>query len=205
MKKAARLLILIFAFIFFACTDTVVEEAQGPVKKVTTETEFANSLRGIPLQAGIVGIFTIPEMLCLSVMDSTRASDAAQSVERSYAKLGEELMRTKAIQNGPYGQISYSNDTANFKYECFVLIQKMPATSPKNAKVVVLETTKVLAYNYYGPYQELHIAYAQVKDYLDKKKMVQWGPMREYYITDPRNQPDPKRWRTLLLVPVRRS
>jgi effector-binding domain-containing protein len=206
MKTLARFLVPLFFLFQFGCNNSHVEdEPVSDLKKITNESEFANSLKGIPLNAGVVGIYKMPEMLCITIMDSTRASTAAEAVERSYVQLGQELQYTGAIQNGPYGQISYSNDTANFKYECFALISKVPAVSPKKAKVVVLEATRVLAFNYYGPYQQLHTAYAQVKDHMSRHKLVQWGPMREYYVTDPRSQPNPKRWRTLLLVPVQKA
>ena len=189
-------------------TSTVKEKEEGAgqtiaEKEITEETEFANDLGKIPSTAGVVGLFKVPEMLSLSVMDSATAGTAAEKVQLSYTILEKAVVGSDVTRNGPYGQISYTNDTSNFKYECFVLIKKMPEKQPADAMVVVQEAEQMLAFNFYGPYAELYKAYAQLREYMNKLAIKQGGPMREYYITDPREQPDPRKWRTLLLMPVR--
>ena len=166
----ARLIILLAAVNLFSC-DTV-EERREP-GAVTSATTFANSLETIPGQRGVAGFFNVPEMLCLSVEDSAPASRVAERVELAYTMLEQDLAYTNSVRNGPFGQITYNNDTSNFKFECFVLIRQIPSVSPRNARIVVLEAEHMLAYNYYGPYNRLFTAYADITFQLVNQNLAQ--------------------------------
>ena len=181
------------------------KEKEQPKSAFTEETAFANSLATIPVNRGVAGYFNVPEMLTLCIMDSTPASSAAEKVARAYTLLEEDLSYTGAVRNGSFGQINYNNDTSNFKFECFVLIRKMPSINPRNAQVVVLEADHMLVYNHFGRYQQLHLSYDDIRKEMDQRKLTQAGPMREYYISDPRLQPDENKLRTIIMVPVRQA
>jgi len=59
------------------------------------------------------------------------------------------------------GVINYNDNPSNLKFECLMLLEKMPGKQPKHSKVVVLEKTKMVICNYYGPYEKLGEAYAK--------------------------------------------
>jgi effector-binding domain-containing protein len=151
---------------------------------------------------GIAGVFDVPEMLCLSRMDSAPAREIPKRVPQNFLILHKEMERVGAEQDGPPGQLNYNNDTSNFKFECVVLIREMPKIQPKNCNVVVLEASKMVIYNYYGPYGGLYNAYREIGDYCRKNNFVQTGPQREFYVTDPGVVKDPSRRLTRIMVPV---
>lgn len=196
------LAVILISALFWSCSEAEKSKVNDPA--ITADTQFANNLATIPAESGIAGFFNVPEMLTLSVIDSSTAAAAAEAVGRAYKLLEADLRHTRAFQNGAFGQITYTNDTANFKFECFALISQIPRTNPQHAQVVILEADHMLAYNYYGPYQMLYTAYDEIRKYIEVNQLVQTGPMREYYVTDPRIQPDEEKRRTLILLPVRR-
>lgn len=151
---------------------------------------------------GIIGIFDVPEMLTITKMDSANLPHVAKKLATNFGILQKDMDFIKAEVNGSAGAIYYNNDTSNFKFECVVPIKQMPKVQPKKSQVVVLEATHMLIYNYYGPYQNLYTAYAEIKTYCDKYKIEQTGPMREFYITDPVAVKDSMQWLTRIMVPV---
>jgi effector-binding domain-containing protein len=60
----------------------------------------------------------------------------------------------------------------------------------------------MLIFNFYGPYQHLFSAYDKIRKYLTQTKLVQTGPMREFYLTDPSIEKDEAKWQTRIMVPV---
>lgn len=151
---------------------------------------------------GIIGIFDVPEMLTITKMDSANLPHVAKKLATNFGILQKDMDFIKAEVNGSAGAIYYNNDTSNFKFECVVPIKQMPKIQPKKSQVVVLEATRMLIYNYYGPYQYLYTAYAEIKTYCDKYKIEQTGPMREFYLTDPVAVKDSMQWLTRIMVPV---
>jgi len=151
---------------------------------------------------GIAGVFDVPEMLCLSRMDSAPAREIPKKVPQNFLILHKELERVGAEQDGPPGQLNYNNDTSNFKFECVVLIREMPKIQPRNCNVVILEASKMVIYNYYGPYGGLFNAYREIGEYCRKNNLVQTGPQREFYVSDPGVEKDPSKRLTRIMVPV---
>jgi len=152
---------------------------------------------------GVAGIYEVPEMLSLCILDSARLKDMPKKVERAYHVLQDELAFLKIDTFLVAGQIIYSNDTSNFKFECFQLLDKMPTVQPQQTKIVMLEAEKMLVYNYFGSYQQLPSAYLNMLNHLKTNQLKQAGPFREYYVTDPTSEPDSKKWLTVIMLPVR--
>lgn len=153
-------------------------------------------------EPGMVGVFDVPEMLVLSKMDSAAAKDMAFQLAKGYSALQEDMIAIGAEMVGSPGVVNYNNDVNNLKFECILVIRSMPATQPKQSTIVALEASKMLVYNYYGPYQDLGNAYAEIRKLFTENKLEQTGPMREFYITDPTVEKDPSKWLTRVMVPV---
>ncbi len=151
---------------------------------------------------GIVGIFEVPEMLSLCIMDSTGMKDVASRVKHNFALLNNDLTATGVGIEKYQGIIYYNNDPKNFKFECFTLIDKMPVKKPAHSQVVVLESARMLVYNYYGPYQNTFNAYEEIKKYCEKEKLVQTGQLREMYPISQVSETDPEKWLTRIMMPV---
>lgn len=189
--------------IFCSCTHEPEKEQETlAVQKITDTTSFQNDVYGYGNKEGALGVFDVPEMLVLSIMDSAASVNVAKRMTENYAVLGEELTAIGAEMNGPVGMITYNNDVTNFKFENTLFIKRLPAKQPKLSKIVVLESSKMLVFNFYGSYQTLFLAYDKIRQHCTKAGLTQTGPMREFYITDPEQEKDPKKWLTRIMVPV---
>ncbi len=152
---------------------------------------------------GIIGIYDVPETLTLLKADSAEMKDVAKKLANAYRLLQQDMEYIGAQSDGAAGAIYYTNDPKNFVFECIMPIREIPKKQPRHSKVVVLEASHMLIYNYYGPYQNLFNAYAYLKSYMAKNKLQQSGPMREFYISDPTVEKDSTQWLTRILVPVK--
>jgi effector-binding domain-containing protein len=207
-------LLYILPFFIIACNDE-----ETPVKKdaaLTPNQEktraamnppvaqtFDNNVGRFSSEEGAVGVFEVGQMLALSIIDSAEMQNVANEAAKAYELIEEDLKSIGIEPDGPLGQITYNNNPLNFKFECVVLIKKMPAKEPVHSKIVVLEASHMLVYNYYGSYHELYKGYAKVRQTLGQKGFVQSAPVREFYMNDPTIVKEPSKWRTLIMVPVR--
>lgn len=210
--KTKSLFVIVFAlFVLAACSPANDLPEQGSTKKtvdsvvdIVIQDEYEYQFNYGNQKQGMAGIFDVPEMLSLCILDSAHLSKMSQKVELAYQLLQEDLLFVKAAIPSISGQIVYTSDSSNFKFECFQLLEKMPTVQPKKAKVVVLEAEKMLVFNHYGLYQNLPVAYLRMLDYLKKNKLQQAGAFREYYVTDPLQVKDTRKWLTVIMLPVRK-
>ena len=152
-----------------------------------------------------MGVYKVPEMLVMSVLDSVEADKVSLKVAESYSVLGNELAEIAAETTGYPGQIMYNNDPNNFRFECFIPIKKLPVLQPKRSHILTLESANMLLYNYYGPYNELYLGYDKIRTYMRENKWEQNGVTREYYITDPTVEQNQSKWLTRVMVPVTKA
>lgn len=203
-----KVLFVSFCFLFSSCDSNEKTKEANVVKADTSSSIQPNHLavkttEQLTDAKGVIGVFDVPEMLTITKMDSTNMSGVAALLAKNYLVLQKDIDYIKAEINGSAGAIYYNNDTSNFIFECVIPIAKMPTVQPKKSQVVVLEATKMLVYNYYGPYYGLYSAYAEIKDYCNKYKIEQSGPLREFYITDPTTVKDSMQWLTRIMLPVK--
>ncbi|MBA3663490.1 MAG: GyrI-like domain-containing protein [Bacteroidetes bacterium] len=206
--KAIFIIPVVFSVFLFSCKDP--EQSVTPLEnhtdslavdstKGTVKLKKANELSGEP---GAIGVFEVPEMLTLCRKDSAATSKMAVTFAKNYSILEKDLAYLGIKSSGSAGSIYYNNDTSNFIFECVFPIAGMPKKTPKKSTIVVLEASPMLIYNHYGEYADLHVAYDNVRKYLAMNELVQAGPLREFYITNPDVVTDHSKWLTRLMVPV---
>ncbi|MGZ3901430.1 MAG: GyrI-like domain-containing protein [Bacteroidia bacterium] len=204
-------LFCLIAVILFSCHEpeavvTKEKEKKDSVIKVpvnnTVELKKFNQLTANP---GPIGVFEVPEMLVLCRKDSAATSRMAEAFAKNFTILEKELVYLNIKSQGAAGSIYYNNDTANFIFECVYPIGAMPVKKPKKSNVVVLEASPMLIYNHYGEYSDLHLAYQNIREFLADNHLVQAGPLREFYMTDPVKVSDHSKWLTRIMVPVMRK
>lgn len=200
--------LMVFAFLFFSCSQEKQKEEEEKEavafvpQKITDTTSFANAVTSFDDRVGFIGIYEVPEMLVLSIIDSAQTKEVSSKLVKNYAILEEEMNAIGAEMNGAIGQITYNNNPNNFIFESVLCIKRLPAKQPKRCKIVVLEATRMLIYNFYGSYRNLFAAYDKLKEYREKNNLIQSGPLREFYITDPGTEKDPNKWLTRVMLPV---
>lgn len=154
---------------------------------------------------GVVGVYRVPAALVFAYTDSASLPSVAKKVSEAYTLIGEELKSTGAVLLGALGQMMYNNDSANFKFTCLAPILQSPTRQPVKCQLMTLNTADMLVYNYYGPYQQLHIGYSEMRGYLKAQSLEQAGPLREFYLTNPTQESDSSKWLTRIMVPVVRN
>lgn len=192
------------AALLASCSDepAAVKAPEKVMAPISDSTSFSNDILVFNDKPGVVGVFDVPEMLVLSVLDSANVNNVSARMGKDYEVLQEDIAYTGAEVNGPGGTINHNNDPANFKFETIACIKRIPGKQPKRAKVVILEAGPALIFNFYGNYQNLFAAYDKIKRYCKENKLVASGPMREFYLTDPQAEKNPDRWLTRILLPV---
>lgn len=161
-----------------------------------------NPLTEYPNEKGIAGVYDVPELLTLCKLDSAPVKDVGNKIKEAFAALESDLKETGAETAGPQGIVYYNNSPENFKFECILLIKKMPARVPVKSRIVMLEADKMLLYNYYGAYESTFEAYGDIRKYCDEHHLQQSGPMREFYSADEANEKDVSKWLTRIMLPV---
>lgn len=205
MKK-----IIFFAFIisFTACRNNN-ESNPAPtsapvVAEAPAQTETKPFIDTLSDKPGIYKVIELPEILTLAIKDSGMKEDIGYKMAQNYGAI-ESDMNELGLSNMemPPGAIFYNDNPKNFIFECIIPINKMPAKNPKNSTVVILEATRALVFNYYGPYDKMTNAYAEIKKYMNQNKLEQGGPVREFYLSDPTVEKDPSKWLSKIYVPVK--
>lgn len=209
MKNSFIKICLLFFIvaIAFSCSDSDNEKA---LQQLNADSVLKANQKNIDRavldsKPGVVGVIDVPEMLTISKIDSAPMRDVSFKVAKNYSVLEEEMNAVGAILDGMPGMITYNNDTTNFIFECVLPIKEMPKKEPKRCKIVVLEASNMLIYNYYGPYQKLYTAYNKIRDHIKENALEQSGPMREFYLSDPTLEKDPAKWQTRIMVPVTKA
>lgn len=153
---------------------------------------------------GVLGIIEVPEILTLAIKDSASQADAGFKMGKAYGAIEADMIALNISNNEmPPGALFYNNDPKNLVFECVVPINEMPKKQPKNSTIVVLEATRAVVYNYYGPYDKMFDAYAELKTYLEKNKLEQSGVAREFYLSDATVEKDPSKWLSKIYIPVK--
>lgn len=173
-----------------------------PEKKETVFPAFDEKVSQVT-DAGLMGVFKVPEMLVISILDSAAAREVPAKVAENYSALGKEMMALGLEVGGPVGQVMLNNDTSNFKFECFVPVKQRPAKLPGNrCEIKTLPAGNMLVLNYYGPYQQLFVGYGVMYEFIQKRGLKLNGATREFYITDPTVETDPEKLLTRIMAPV---
>jgi effector-binding domain-containing protein len=154
---------------------------------------------------GIVGVVQVPQMLALSKLDSAPLKDVPAKIIKNFSLLEQDVNTTGAELDGPQGMIYYTNTPENFKFECLLLIKKIPSKTPKYGKVNALKAANMLIYNYYGASENTYKAYAILKTVLIENNFVQIGPAREFYPTHKDSEIDSSKLYTRIMLPIAKA
>ena len=142
--------------------------------------------------------FTIPKSWDSLEVLNTMIQDFYANNSESYPK-GE----IKAEINGPPAEILFADNPQFIKFECFVPIRTLPESNPSKCKIKILPSSKMLLFNYYGEMKQLKFVYRDISKILEEKNLLQTGPSREYYLTDPTADVGESRYMTRVFMPVK--
>jgi len=140
-----------FCLVFILSCSSNKEENENvitsqPVAKVkiTDTSNFANNINAYDSKVGALGVFEVPEMLVLSLLDSAKKQDLPERMVKNYSILEKDLNAVAAEMNGPIGMISYNNNPDNYIFESLICIKQIPKKQPANSKIVIPSGTELI-------------------------------------------------------------
>ena len=166
------------------------------------------SLRGLlaPGPSDAPGGIVLRGVPAVAVAAISEVVDAEDSVDWLQGALGE-LYGTLAAQNaaadGPSGGIFDDDVFTHHRGRATVFV---PCSAPfrpvGRVAAVEIPATELAVITHAGPPAEVDRAYAALATYVSQHALAVAGPIREYYLTGPRDTPDTARWRTEIGWPV---
>lgn len=203
MQKSVYFFALVFLLLQNACGPSqAIESEKSSTSDSIVNSESKDSDSTNVIQHGVMGIFDVPEMLALVILDSARMRDVNSKRAKNFETIEKEIHEVGAQTDGSPGSIYYSNNPDSFKFETLILIKEIPKITPKKSKVVILEASTMLIYNHIGSYQHLYKSYEDIRNFLGQKKLEIAGPMREFYVVTPIQSSDSTDWLTRIMVPI---
>jgi effector-binding domain-containing protein len=191
----------LFSFLALLCFSFCGDKNPIPEKE-SAQNDKLNS-NSSPADNGIQGIVTVPEMLCLSIKDTATSETISEEMDGDYKALEEDILSLNLSNPGNPGLLLYNDHPKNYIFRCVIPVQQMPAAKPSRSELFILEGTRAVVYNHYGPYQNIPLAYKELKTYITEQKLQQTGPAREFYITDPYLEKDTSKWLSKIYIPVK--
>jgi len=190
--------------LFFNCKDS------SKSASVKQETEQQNQINAnapayetvVQGKKGILGVYNVPEMLSLCKVDSTKMENLSTKITQNFSILEKDLLLTNSEVDKSQGIIYYVSKPGNLKFECFLLIKKIPTKNPYNSQIVVLEAATMVIYDYYGRDKDTYKAYEEIKVYCKNNQLEQSGPMRELYPISANEEKNQSAWFTRIMLPV---
>lgn len=137
------------------------------------------------------------------VIRTTCAPDRlAEAIDQVYGELMPLLSPTQVL-GAPFIRYFQMDDTI-VDFEGGVVVRGPVATTdrlreselPDGPAAVTLHT---------GPYDRLCDAYDVLNTWLAVGEWERSGPSWEVYLTDPREERDPSKWQTRIVIPIRRK
>lgn len=185
----------------------------GCGRNASEKTEIADTLRSDSIVAklpnfsdtmrGIRGVIDVPEIITLAIKDSCTIEEAPFKVGHAFSAIESDIAELKLESLDQPGTLYYTNDPQHLVFECVIPLKKMPTSQPKHSTIVILEATRAVLYNYYGPYDKLYTVYDKLNAYMQENKLEQSSPAREFYLSDAAQEKDPNKWLSKIYIPVK--
>jgi effector-binding domain-containing protein len=193
--------VAVLGLLFSACSDKAAE------KDIETRNNDSTSAARTPALSdtteGIIGVVDVPEIITLAIKDSCTIDEAPFKVGKAFSAIEADIKELKLEFKNEPGTLYYTNDPNHLVFECVIPILKMPASQPKHSTIVILEATRAVVYNYYGPFDKLYTVYDKLNAYLEERKLEQASPAREFYLSDAEQEKDPNKWLSKIYIPVK--
>lgn len=123
-------------------------------------------------------------LICIkdSAINSVRLSEKLAQIYG--VRLTEAIKKNKLKAVGP-PHACYKTQKAPFFFEAGIPVDKKPAKLDKKMSYKQIGGDSALVAHYYGPYEQTHIAYEALQEYLKDAKKKSIAPAYEVYIGDP--------------------
>lgn len=145
---------------------------------------------------------TIGEQTVAIIPIRTTPGGIPEAVGTAYGEL-EAALRTAGVEmtGPPFSRyLDFGSKMITFEAG-FPVARLFPETG--RVMMSTLPAGPVATVVHVGPYERLETTHAALAEWVEAQDREPAGPMWEVYLTDPGIEPDPERWRTEVVIPIR--
>jgi AraC family transcriptional regulator len=143
----------------------------------------------------------VPAQPTLSIRKKVRPDQLSELLGDVIPRVFAEAAAAQLGPRWPYARYHAMSD-GQFDVEAGVLLAK-PGQSQGELVAGSLPKTKAAETNHVGPYEKLRESWKTFGAEVEKKGLARNGPFWEIYLTDPGEEPDPQKWTTRLVMPIK--
>ena len=158
-------------------------ELRPPEPKMTVET-----IKTTPMQV-------------LTILDTAAVmSDIGPVLQKAYGEIGELINKDQLTFTSAPLAWYYSN-SAPFVLEAAIPVNKAPANTGGRIKWKTVPAENAIVVHFYGPYEETHLAYTKIQDWLTANNKKAKGAPYDVYVDDPTTKKSMYEVRTDIIQP----
>lgn len=158
-------------------------ELRPPEPKMTVET-----IKTTPMQV-------------LTILDTAAVmSDIGPVLQKAYGEMGELINKDQLTFTSAPLAWYYSN-SAPFVLEAAIPVNKAPANTGGRIKWKTVPAENAIVVHFYGPYEETHLAYTKIQDWLTANNKKAKGAPYDVYVDDPTTKKSMYEVRTDIIQP----
>ncbi len=158
-------------------------ELRLPEPKMTVET-----IKTTPMQV-------------LTILDTAAVmSDIGPVLQKAYGEIGELINKDQLTFTSAPLAWYYSN-SAPFVLEAAIPVNKAPANTGGRIKWKTVPAENAIVVHFYGPYEETHLAYTKIQDWLTANNKKAKGAPYDVYVDDPTTKKSMYEVRTDIIQP----
>ncbi|MCC7169812.1 MAG: GyrI-like domain-containing protein [Planctomycetes bacterium] len=156
-----------------------------------------------PEKGGDVTIESVEPLVVVSVRATVKADEISRQLARMLPEVGGAVAQSGAEMTGPpFTRYHGGLDTPELDIEAGIPVKRRVETKGR-AVLSELPGGKVATTWHIGPYGELPKTYALLQAWMKEHAVESAGGPWEIYWTDPGLEPDPLKWRTQILWPIK--
>ena len=138
------------------------------------------------------------------IEDSGSFASIKDKMEKNFTALEKFILENEIEDYGNPFTVWNSWDEENMtaSFDCGISVRQM-IEGTDDIKLKETPEMKVVGGIHYGPYDQSEYMYLAIEEYVKKNNLEVAGGPIELYVTDPSQEPDPAKWETAILWPVK--
>lgn len=143
-----------------------------------------------------------PAFQALSILDTAAVmSDIGPVLQKAYGEIGQ-LIGTAQLKVSGTPLAWYFTSGEPFVLEAAIPVDKAPASTTGRIKWKSIPPGKAVVVHYYGPYEESHLAYVRIQEWLQANNKKASGTPYDVYVDDPTTKKSMYEVRTDIVQPI---
>jgi len=180
--------------LFFNMTEAIGQDYDKGLNSLKTLVESAPKMNAT---TGNIQEVEFPVQQLITYRKEIKMSELSSFMQDEMAQFAKLLAEKQAAIAGRPMALTYKWDEANGTTDIALAFPlAKPIDLGSEYKMVSIPAAKAYMMEYYGDYVNTESAHEAISAFLAEKGITSKTPIIEEYITDPAQEPDPKKWLT---------